>query len=97
MALFEVLEMIRKHFRQLIAVAGVFAIILVAIGCDDPNGSERVLRQSGYTNIKAGGYRYIYNGNDDYVTEFSATSPNGEKVTGVVTYSWGKGRTIRLD
>jgi hypothetical protein len=67
-------------------------------GCTDPEGAKRVLRQQGYSNVEITGWRPFSSGKDDsFSTGFSATAPNGERVTGTVSSDWFKGSTVRLD
>lgn len=81
----------------------IFSIILVAlfsslISCTRPDGSRRVLEDSGYTNVEITGYRFFTcDKNDTFCTGFKATSPTGKKVTGAVGSGLLKSYTIRLD
>ena len=77
-------------------------IIILFIGllatCTAPNETERVLEANGYTNIRIEGYSFFGCGEeDDFSTKFSATSPFGQPVTGVVCSGFLKGSTIRFD
>ncbi len=78
-----------------------FILLMIIAGCmngSDPEGTEKVLREQGYTEIQTQGYRWFAGGRDEHrVTEFTALSPAGYKVTGVVTKSFFRGSTIRLD
>lgn len=77
-----------------------FAIIALMLGltaCSDAPTAERILRQSGYKDIKTTGHYMFGCGRDDtYSTGFVAIAPNGEKVRGVVCSGILKGGTVRL-
>jgi hypothetical protein len=81
-----------------ICAIGIAIAFLLPFGCTQPTEAERVLRQSGYTQIEITGWRPFAAGEDDtYSTGFKARSPSGETVTGAVTAGILKGSTIRLD
>lgn len=64
----------------------------------DPDRTERVLTQHGYTNIQTKGYAMFSCSDDDFFrTKFKATSPSGHEVRGAVCSGFFKGSTIRLD
>ena len=83
----------------LVAVGVMIGIGMSGNGLTDPESARRVLTESGYTDIQITGYRAFGGSESDwYITEFRATSPNGNRVSGVVTKgAWRKGNTIRLD
>jgi len=64
----------------------------------DPEGATKVLKSTGFTDIKITGYKW-FNGTQDYFnTGFIATAPNGTKVSGNVSRGiFFKGSTVRLD
>ena len=63
----------------------VIAILLILAGCTNSNDAERALSGAGYKNIQTGGYAWFDCSKDDfYHTEFTATNPSGQTVTGVV-------------
>lgn len=69
---------------------------LALAGCTDVPGAERALRQAGYKNVTITGYSMFSCGKDDgWSTGFTATAPNGERVTGAVCAGLMKGNTIR--
>jgi hypothetical protein len=79
----------------------IFAIALIALsltGCTQPQQAERVLVESGYTDVQILGYAFFGCGNDDtFHTQFKAVSPSGKLVSGTVCSGWFKGATIRFD
>jgi len=76
----------------------LISITALLMSCTDEKGAKKTLENSGYTNVSVGGYGLFGGSKDDvYCTKFTATSPNGNRVTGVVTSGWFKGHTIRLD
>ena len=75
----------------------VFTVILPH-GCTHPESTVRVLEEQGYTNVQITGWRPLsVDKNDIYSTGFTAISPKGNEVTGVVTSGLFKGNTVRLD
>jgi len=73
--------------------------ILAMTGCTDESTTQRILTQSGYTNVEITGWRPFAKSKDDfYSTGFKAKAPNGQVVTGTVTGGLiFKANTIRLD
>lgn len=76
-------------------------LVLVALGlcagCTSKGTTERVLQEQGYTNVVAGSYDWFGCGKGDtFATKFTATSPAGKSVNGVVCSAWFKGSTIRF-
>lgn len=64
----------------------------------DVPGATKALERNNYKPLHVGGLRWFAGGQGDvYRTEFRAIAPNGDTVTGVVTGSYFKGSTIRLD
>lgn len=62
----------------------LFALISL-VGCTDSESTRQILSQQGYTDIKIEGYAFTGCSEDDKVhTEFTARSPNGTYVQGVV-------------
>lgn len=81
-----------KQIRTLLVVG-----TLLLCSCTHPVTTERVLREAGYTNINVGGYAWFAGDEGDtFATKFTATSPTGAKVRGVVTKGPFKANTIRL-
>lgn len=74
-----------------------FIVYVFPNGFVDESGAIRALRQAGYTEIIITGWRPFIGQRDFYTTGFSAISPNGQKVTGVVTGNDYGGNTIRTD
>lgn len=77
----------------------VWLVYLCGGGCVDPAGTQRVLRQQGYTEVEITGWRPFATSKDDfYATGFRAKAPNGEIATGTVTRGvLFKGATVRFD
>lgn len=73
-----------------------FAFFLSA--CTDPEGAKQTLLRNGYIDIRMQGYSWFGCAeSDNYATEFTAKSPAGYQVHGVVCSSiFGKGSTIRF-
>lgn len=81
-----------KNF--IVAMAVVFALF----GCYRPDQAKEVLGKQGFTNIETHGWSPFGCGEEDtFTTKFSATSPIGEHVTGVVCSGFFKGATVRFD
>lgn len=75
----------------------VLASMLFAGGCTSPDTAKEALVKSGYSNIATGGYAWYGCGRDDWFhTEFTATNPNGQKVSGIVCSGLLKGSTVRF-
>lgn len=73
-------------------------VVLAVTACTDPAGATKVLTDNGFTDISVGGYSWTGCGRDDmYATEFSATSPAGKRVNGVICAGAWKGSTIRFE
>lgn len=80
----------------------VIALILVGLcvsGCTQPDRAHRVLADQGYTEIKLHGYDWWNCSEEDtYKDKFTAKSPTGKDVSGVVCAGlFFKGSTIRFD
>lgn len=75
----------------------VLAVLLT--GCSDNPGAKRLLENQGYKNVQTDGHAWFNCSKDDSVaTKFTATNPNGVKVSGAVCRGfWAKGSTIRFD
>lgn len=89
-----------KNIGKIIGIIGLIIVSCWAMpqACTQPENATRVLRQSGYKNIRITGWRpFAKSEKDVFSTGFEATSPSGEPVTGAVTSGWLKGSTIRLD
>jgi hypothetical protein len=82
--------------KKLYKVISIVALMLM--GCSDPKEANRVLDNSGYTEIQIHGWSYWGCGKDDaFTTRFSAKNPNGKVVSGYVCSSWfSKGSTVRF-
>lgn len=72
--------------------------VLFFVSCTSPENAQRVLEQSGYTNIKITGFRFFGCGQDDvFRTGFTAVGPSGKNIEGVVCGDFIKASTIRVD
>jgi hypothetical protein len=72
-------------------------LVLLATGCTDPSASRAALTKSGFTDITIGGYDAWSCGEGDaYSTSFTATNPNGMRVSGVVCCGTFKRCTVRF-
>lgn len=80
-------------------IAALLLLALAGVACTDSNKATRVLSDQGYTNIQITGYAFLGCSEDDtFSTGFTATSPAGKQVSGVVCSSWfTKGATIRFN
>lgn len=68
-----------------------------ALACTAPDATKETLRKSGYKDIQTGGYNVFACGRDDnFATEFTATNPAGERVSGVVCCGLWKNCTVRF-
>lgn len=73
-------------------------LVVLTAGCTDPDNAVKVLKNSGFTDIKAGGYAWVTcSDNDTFATKFTAISPTGQPVSGAVCRGWFKGSTIRFE
>lgn len=71
---------------------------LALVGCTDPEGAIKTASSLGLTNVRAGGYSMFACGQGDvFATSFTALSPQGRPVSGVVCKGFMKGSTVRLD
>ena len=73
------------------------AALLAMTACTRPETSQEILEAHGYTDVDIGGYAVFGCSEDDtFRTQFEATSPSGQHVTGVVCDGVFKGATIRI-
>lgn len=80
--------------RRVLLIAAMVALA----GCTDETNARRVLEDSGYTDVRLGGYAFFACSEDDiFRTSFEARGANGRTVRGTVCKGWFKGSTIRLD
>jgi hypothetical protein len=78
--------------RWLVAVLLVFAA-----GCTSEKTARRVLAEQGFTDVEMTGHEPFMCGRDDgFSTGFTATSPNGKRVSGAVCNGLFKGSTVRF-
>lgn len=81
----------------LIILIFVGFLIVSIIGFTDGPGTTTILHQMGYTHITITGRRpFALGENEYYSTGFTATSPTGVAVSGVVTKGF-RGSTVRWD
>lgn len=73
------------------------AMCAVVFGCTAEDDTRNTLTKAGYSNIEIDGYAFLGCGEDDnFKTKFTATNPNGMRVSGVVCCGVFKGCTIRF-
>ena len=76
-------------------------LVIALAGCTDAQNAHRVLSNAGYTDVQITGYQMFGCGRDDAVrTGFTAKSPSGVYVSGIVCQGWGwlsKAATIRFE
>jgi len=71
--------------------------VLMTVGCSRPQSARRVLDLNGFTQVQTHGYiMYGCGQGDTFATKFTALSPTGVPVTGVVCEGLLKGATIRI-
>ena len=70
--------------------------LLLASGCTAPSATKDALKSQGFTEIETNGYAVFGCSDDDeFHTKFTATNPNGQRVTGVACCGWLKNCTLR--
>lgn len=75
----------------------LIVLLFVIAGCTAPDSAREILENQGYTNVKAGGYSFFGCGSNDlWHTKFTATSPAGKEINGIVCEGVFKGATIRF-
>jgi len=80
-----------------ILAAALIASSVILSACSDADGARQTLEQMGYTNIQVTGYSLFgCDERDTFRTAFTAISPNGTPVDGVVCSGWFKGNTVRF-
>ena len=76
----------------------LLAAALMLSACTSPEEATKTLSSQGFKNIETKGYSVFGCSQDDtFHTEFEATSPTGDKVSGVVCSGILKGATVRFD
>jgi hypothetical protein len=74
-----------------------FILCFFLTSCNGNATSTTILEEQGYTNVEITGYNPFACSEDDmYRLNFTATSPNGTPVKGVVCSAPLKGYTIRF-
>ena len=74
-----------------------FILCFFLTSCNGNTTSTTILEEQGYTNVEITGYNPFACSEDDmYRLNFTATSPNGTPVKGVVCSAPLKGYTIRF-
>lgn len=80
-------------FRKLVS----FVVVAMLAGCVDSDTASNVLSANGFKDIVITGYdAFGCSDEDSFRTAFQATSPSGQRVTGVVCSGYMKGSTIRF-
>lgn len=84
--------------KDIIKTCTVLACLMALTACTRPDASRDVLVQQGYTKVNTGGYGFFAcDEKDTFSTKFTATSPAGAEVSGVVCSGLFKGHTIRFN
>lgn len=80
------------------SLIGLSLLTVGLAGCSNNEDAQRALSGAGYKNIQTQGYAFFACGKDDfYSTEFTATNPAGQNVSGTVCSGLlFKGATIRF-
>ena len=85
------------------ATVGLYMLFMTVIGpvaCTDNASTRNLLQDQGYTNVQTTGYALGGCGKgDQYHTTFTATSPSGTGVSGIVCGGFrrgSKGSTVRF-
>ena len=72
-------------------------VCVVLTSCTQPNKTVSLLEDMGYTNIQTGGFAPFACSEDDFfATNFTATTPTGATINGVVCSGTFKGSTVRF-
>lgn len=75
----------------------LLATVLITAGCTNEHQTREVLSAQGFTDIEVKGYDWFGCSSDDtFATAFTARSPTGAQVQGVVCSDWFKGATVRF-
>lgn len=76
----------------------VFLFVIMSLSaCTDESASRRTLIDSGYTNIKIGGFDFMSCSKDDtFSTHFTARNPGSHDVEGTVCCGLLKKCTVRF-
>ncbi len=73
-------------------------LLLLATACTDEPRAQRVLEESGYTDVQITGYAWTAcSDHDDYKTGFRAKGPTGKQVAGAVCCGVMKNCTVRIE
>jgi hypothetical protein len=76
-------------------------LLILLGGCTNPNGATTILGAQGFTDIQINpvgpGWLFRCSEDDQVRTPFTAVSPSGTEVNGVVCTGFLKGSTIRFD
>ena len=82
----------------LAVVAAIFIPISIGLGMwDRPSDSETALHSAGFSEVVVGDHAYFECGRGDVSSlAFTATNPNGDRVSGTVCCGWFKGCTVRF-
>ena len=93
-------DLLNVLFQGSMATGSIIFLSWIFISCaglPDEDGAYRVLETNGYSAISITGRRFFGCEGELFRTGFSAKSPNGQSVTGVVCKGIFKGHTIRFD
>jgi len=75
-------------------------LVIALAGCTDAQNAHRVLSNAGYSDVQITGYQMFGCARETRRTGFTAKSPSGVYVSGIVCQDWGwlsKAATIRFE
>lgn len=70
--------------------------IILLIACTAPDETRKTLINYGFTDIVIGRYSFSCGRDDSFCTSFTATNPQGRRVSGAVGCGLMKGCTVRF-
>lgn len=92
-----------SHLNELALILSILTILLLVGffrfgGWTKKDETQKILSSQGFTDVEITGFRFLGCDEKDFFhTGFVATSPNGQRIKGVVCAGWFKGSTIRFD
>jgi len=76
---------------------GIFFISLFLTSCTDEGRTRSTLHSIGFTDVQTQGYdMWACSEDDSYSTQFTATNPQGQRVSGAVCCGLLKNCTVRF-
>lgn len=94
---------VSSQLNELALIFSIFAILLLVGflrfgGWTKKAETQKILSSQGFIDVEITGYRFLGCDEKDFFrTGFVATSPNGQRIKGIVCAGWFKGSTIRFD